>query len=301
MTREETFKALLAEAACVSGAGIALKERKSDRAVDVSKDALGACPERLELSAQLVGKSHACLDEILAGAHECLQRQGLVARGCKHGEAVVIGSGQLAQHKRIEAIALAGSRAEAITRRLDLVGVDREHREACAQKPSDQEPVGALDRAALHAMVAQQPDQSADPRLVMAEPLGSEQRSMLIGDVNVMPLARPVDPADCAHRSSSCIEVRLKNADQEVPWRVLIGRPSVGRRPVVALGASHRREALVSCGPSVRQARVALSRRWSAMCAEQSRRSPSLRSDEISLSRRERGSELAAQRVEVVL
>jgi len=38
--------------------------------------------------------------------------------------------------------------------------------------------------------------------------------------------------------------------DREVPWRMLIGRRSVARRPVAASGASHRREAQISPWPS---------------------------------------------------
>jgi hypothetical protein len=68
-------------------------------------------------------------------------------------------------------------------------------------------------------------------------------------------------PRDCLHRFS--LRRRGVGADRGAPWRALIGRPSAGQRPVAAPGASHRREALVSRGPSARQATLALSRRWS--------------------------------------
>jgi hypothetical protein len=107
--------------------------------------------------------------------------------------------------------------------------------------------------------------------------------------------------ADCAHRSSSPSGVRLKCADQEVPWRVLIDRPSVGQRPVAALGASHHREALVSCGPSKRQATQALSQWWSAICAEQSQAPSDQTSDRIALSRNKKESSPATQQPKVLL
>lgn len=82
---------------------------------------------------------------------------------------------------------------------------------------------------------------------------------------------------------------------------VLVGRPSEGGCSVVALGASHRREALVSCGSSKRRVGVVLSRRWSAMCAERSVRSSSLRSGKRSLALRETETSRYDQSAEVVL
>jgi hypothetical protein len=79
-----------------------------------------------------------------------------------------------------------------------------------------------------------------------------------------MLLTRQVDPTGPLHLPSSSPRGAGSGPTCEVPWRVLIERPSVGRRPVAAPGASHRREALVSCGASARQAKQALSRRWSA-------------------------------------
>ncbi len=156
---EERGQALGAQAACVSGAGVALQERQADRAV--------------------------------------------------------------------EPIGLAGRGAEAVACGPDLVGMDREDRDAGGQQPADEQAVGTLDRRQRHGVTA---------------------------------------------------------ADQEVPWRVLIGRPSAGRRPVAALGASHRQEGQVSRGPSQRRASEALSWRWSAaLCAGQSESPSGLRPVSISL------------------
>ena len=122
VAREEAFEALLAEAVGVGGAGVALKERKPDRAVDVEEDLFSAGPERLQLGTELVGECDACVDEILASAHERLQRQCLIAGGREHGEAVTVGSGELAQHERVEAVVLARGRTETITRALTWLG-----------------------------------------------------------------------------------------------------------------------------------------------------------------------------------
>jgi hypothetical protein len=91
-------------------------------------------------------------------------------------------------------------------------------------------------------------------------------------------LAGPIDSRERAHDPSSSPVRSSPTAGREVPLRVLIGRRSRAPRPVGAFGASHRREALVSCGPSTGQARLALSRRWSAtLLAAQSEPSPGLR------------------------
>jgi hypothetical protein len=202
---------------------------------------------------------------------------------------VVIGAAELADHERVEAVGLARRGPEPVTRRRDLVGMDRDQRDARRQQPSDEQPFRALDRDALDAMVDQQLDQAADAGFVMREAsLDDQLAAVLVGDTDVVPFGRPVDPGDCGHAVFSQLGLVFTQADREVPWRVLIGRPSVGRRPVAALGASHRREALVSSGPSTRLASEALSRRWSALYAAQSQGRPSLRSGLITHPRKER-------------
>jgi hypothetical protein len=201
---------------------------------------------------------------------------------------VTIGAAELAQHEAVEAVGLAGRGAEAIARGGELVGMDREHRDAGGQRSPDPQPVGTLDRHARDGVLEQRRDQRGHAALVVREARGQQPRSVLVGDVEVMPLGSPIDPAHCAHAWSSPVEVASRQADREVPWRVLIDRPSMGRHPVAALGASHRREALVSCGPSQRLASTALSRRWSALCAPQYQGRPSLRSGLFSLSRKEK-------------
>ena len=152
VTGQEAFQALLAKPTCVIGAGVALQERKSDRAVDVLEDVCGSGPEGIELGAQLVCQRDLGRDEVFAGTHECLQRDRLVAAGRESGEAVTVGAGELAEHHRVEAVALAWGGTVAVPGGLDLVGVDRQHADAGGQEPADQEPVGTLDRAALDSM-----------------------------------------------------------------------------------------------------------------------------------------------------
>jgi hypothetical protein len=156
--------------------------------------------------------------------------------------------------------------------------VDRQHADAGGQQPSDEQPVGPLDRDTLDATLEQYSDQIADALLVGSEaPLVQQLAAVAVGDPDVVPLIGPVDSGDCGHARSSSVEVVFNRADQEVPWRVLIGRRSTAQRPVAALGASHRREAHVSRRPSTRQAPRALSRRWSALYAGQSEGTPGLR------------------------
>jgi hypothetical protein len=269
-------QALGSQAARGSGAGVAREERERDRAVDVGEDALGAGPEAVELGAQLVGELDAHGDEVLACAQQRLQRDRLVAGGRERGEAVLIGAAELAEHERVEAIGLARGRAEAIARGGELVGMDRQHADPGRQQPADQQPFGSLDRDARHAMADQQLDQRGNAGLVVREaPLDEQLAAVCLSNANVVPFGGPVDAGDCGHAVCSQLGLVFTQADREVPWRVLTGRPSMGRRPVAAPGASHRREALVSSGPSARPASEALSRRWSALYAAQSQGRPS--------------------------
>jgi hypothetical protein len=231
------------------------------------------------VGSQLVGERDPGADEVFAGAHERAQRERLIAAGRQRREAMVVGAAELAQHHRVEPVGLAGGGAEAVAGGGDLVGMDREHGHAGGQQPPDQQPVRALDRHPNDPMLDQQSDQAGDARLVMGQALLDQQHAGVgVGDPHVVMLGSPVDPADCGHAWSSSVEVATRQADREVPWRVLIGWPSEGRHPAAALGASHRREALISCGPSARLASSALSRRWSALYAAQSQGRPSLRS-----------------------
>ena len=140
--------------------------------------------------------------------------------------------------------------------------MDGEGDETGVHEALDEHAVGALERHPLHTLADQQVAQLGDTTLVVANDALDGDASGLVDDARCVCLTRPVHSCIGSHRAS--IEVGAVRADQKVPLRMLIGRPSVGRRPVAALGASHRREALVSRGPSARQATLALSRRWSA-------------------------------------
>jgi hypothetical protein len=73
----------------------------------------------------------------------------LVAVGHQHPEAVSVGAGELGEHERVEAVALAAGGAEPRAHRGDLVGVDRDDPKAGVEQPLDQQPVRALDRNEL--------------------------------------------------------------------------------------------------------------------------------------------------------
>ncbi len=261
---QERLHALGAQGACVGGAGVALQERERDRRVDVSEQARGAGPERVELGAQPVGQLDAAGDEVFAGAGQDTQRDRLVARGRQRGEAVVVGAGELAEDHRVVAVGLAGIGTEPVAGGLDLVGMDRQHLDPGGEQPADQEPVGALDREPLDLLLQQQVDQLADPLLVMDDRLLAEQCAVLVSDADVMLLAGPVQARHRTHARSSSVEVLTVGAADRGTVAGAHRQALEGQRPVAAWGASHRREARVSRGPSQRQARLALSRRWSS-------------------------------------
>jgi hypothetical protein len=132
---------------------------------------------------------------------------------------VGVGARQLAEHHRVEAVGLAGGGAEAPAGGGELVGVHGHHAQAGGEQTTHQEAIGALDRDQPDAVVDQQPDQGTHPLLGMSEATAPRHRFHLVGDVHVVVLGGPVDRAGCSHRSSSSVEVALKGADREVPWR----------------------------------------------------------------------------------
>ena len=287
MAGQEGVQALGAEAAGVGVAGVAGQEGERDRAVELAEDPRRAGPEGVELGAQLVGQRDPGADQVFAGADQRAQRQRLVGAGGQRGEAVAVGAAQFAQHERVEAVGFAGGGAEAIARGGELVGMDRQHRDPRGQQPGDQQPVGALDRDPGDPMLDQAPQSTRRSRARRGRNARPTAACRARRRRRRRATASPIDPAHCGHACSSPSEVASQRAGREVPWRVLIDRPSTGRHPVAALGASHRREALVSCGPSTRQANLALSRRWSALYAPQYQGRPSLRSGLFSVSRKE--------------
>jgi hypothetical protein len=67
------------QAAGIDGAGIAIQERKADRAVEIFEDQGGAGPEALQFSTQLVAQGDALLDQDFTTAGQRAQRFGLIA------------------------------------------------------------------------------------------------------------------------------------------------------------------------------------------------------------------------------
>ncbi len=125
----------------------------------------------------------------------------------------------------------------------------------------------------------------ASPMHYLRHPIAT-MKVALYGTVNMLEFARSKRARFVLASSSEIYGDPLVQPQPEGYWgNVLahgdackvIGRPSVGQRPVAALGASHR-EALVSRGPSQGQASKALSRRWSAsLHAPQSQRANPLK------------------------
>ena len=91
------------------------------------------------------------------------QRLGLIRIGLQHPETVMIGPRQLAQHERIEPIRLPARGPEPITRRRDLVGMQRQHPQPRVQQPLDQKPIGPLNRDQPHPVTHQGAAQAPHP------------------------------------------------------------------------------------------------------------------------------------------
>ena len=148
---------------------------------------------------------------------------------------------------------------------LTWFGMQGQHGEAGIEQALDEQPVGALERHSLHTVVEQEAAERDDALLVVGNHPLRERLSALVGNKQRVLVLGPVHSSVGAHGRSSSVEVLSDGeADREVPLRVLTERRSEAPRPVAASGASHRRGAQVSCGPSAGQAIEALPRRWSA-------------------------------------
>lgn len=215
------------------------------------------------LRPELVGERDARLHEVLASAGQRPQRLRLVAVGLEHAQAVHVGAAELGEHVAVEPVRLAAGDAVAVAGGGELVWVHGDDCQTSFEQPVDDQSVGALERDPADAEGHQSPAERVDPGLVVDDASLLELPAFTVDDAEAVLLTGQVDACRLLH-SVSLLESGCWRPDREVPWRVLMDRPSVGRRPVAALGASHRREALVSRGPSAGQATKALSRRWSA-------------------------------------
>lgn len=186
---------------------------------------------------------------------------GLVAVGHKHPKPVAVHSGEFAQHERVEAVGLAARDPEPRPGRGYLVGVDRDHPQPSVKQPLDHRPIRALDRDELYIQPQQRVAQRGQARFVTRERRGQKPLSRFV-DQHLVLLRRPVNASEVtSHLHSSSVRTSHR-PDHEVPLRALIDWPSRRLRAIAACGTSHRREELVSCGPSTRQAPRDLSRRW---------------------------------------
>jgi hypothetical protein len=134
---------------------------------------------------------------------------------------MMIGSGELAEDERVEAIRLATGRAKAWPSRGDLVGMQREHPQPGIEQALDENAVGTLDRDALHVQAHQSAAQCPQPSLVMRERRGQQRVARLVLDEDVVLLGRPVDPRAVSHRHLPSVRFASQRPDQEVPLRVL--------------------------------------------------------------------------------
>jgi hypothetical protein len=253
---EEALKALLAEPARVDRRRVALEEHERDRAVDLGEDPRRAGPELLELGAQLVGQRHARVNEVLTRARERAQRLGRVRVRHQHTEAVAVGAGQLGQHKRVKAVALAARRAKPRAHRGDLIGMDRDHPQTRVQQPLDQQPIRPLDRHQRDVELEQPHTQGAQPAFVMPVAPTLDDPPVPVDNADGVLLAGPIDasePTPCHDHLQSTLPV----AGDEVPWRGLIDGALTAQVPVAARGTStDHRETQLSRWPSARARRA---------------------------------------------
>jgi hypothetical protein len=175
-----------------------------------------------------------------------------------------VGAGELSQHVGVEAVRLAAAGAVAVARRRQLVGVHGDDGDASLKQSVDDQPVRPLERDAGDVELCQAAQQRRDALLAVRVASLLQPTPVRVYDDQPVLFAGQSDPSRPFHSVPSSTRGNGSGPTGEVPWRMLIGWRSVARRPVAAPGASHRREALVSSGPSRGQASLALSRRWSA-------------------------------------
>jgi hypothetical protein len=220
LARQERLQTRLAQALRVPGAGVALKERERDRAVQAREQPERTGPEPRQLSAQLVGQRGPAGDQIFTCTGQRPQRLGLIAIGLQHPEAVMIGPRQLAQHERVEPIGLPARRAEPIPRRGDLVGMQRQNPQPRVQQPLDQQPIRPLNRDQPHLVTHQRAAQAAHPDLVVRERRGQDPLARLISDQHVVLLRRPIDARIVtSHQNFNSIQVKGFTAPRPKRYR----------------------------------------------------------------------------------
>jgi hypothetical protein len=196
---KERRQALDAERAGVLRAGVALQERERDRAVERAEQTDRRGPEPFELGAQLVAQPNPGLHQILSAAAQRPQRLGLVTVGLEHAKAMAVGSGELAQHERVEPVGLAARDPKPGPGGSDLVGMQGQHPQTGVQQPLNQQPVRALDRDQLHLQAHQRAAQRPQPCLVVRERGRQQLLARLVLHEHVVLLRRPVDARVTSH------------------------------------------------------------------------------------------------------
>ena len=249
---EEAGEAFRAEASGVGGAGVALEEGERDRRVDVGE--IAAAP----------GQNASSWARSWLASSTLAARPGPRGRGsapaapwsrrCR-GRAAGSGGCRCAPARRARR---RRSRRTCRRRRGSGRGPPRPGwdgprplavRQSSSRSttiPSGRSIATRSDAAARAARAARQP-------VLVVRQRRSRAAAVLVDHASRVVLARPVDPGSAP---ASLLLRRVAGCGPTGRYRcgVLIGRRSAAQRPVAAPGASHRREALVSCGPSARQA-----------------------------------------------
>src|SRR3954471_9735177 len=177
------------------------------------------------------GQKHSsCARSSFASATRCSTRSSraresarsafsLIAVGHQHAEAVAVGARQLGEHEAVEAVALAARGTEPRSHRRDLVGMNRDHRQAGVEQPLDQQPIRPLDRDQHHPERDQPRAQRLDPTLLMTVTAALDDPPATVDHAHRVLLAGPIDPREITllHHHSSVRPI-LTVAGGEVPW-----------------------------------------------------------------------------------
>jgi hypothetical protein len=137
----------------------------------------------------------------------------------------MIGPRELAKHERVKPIRFPARDPEAVTRRRDLVRMQRKYPQPRVQEPLDQQPLRPLDRDQDNFQPNERPAQRAQSLLVMRERRREHLDAVAVGHQHVVLIRRPIDPGiPLRHLNPPLIGTPSQRPDPEVPLRMLIDK-----------------------------------------------------------------------------
>jgi hypothetical protein len=242
MADEEAIEALFAHSSGICGTRVALEESHCDRRVESIEDHGGARPECVEFGLEAIGQRDLGFHEVLASAGERSQRLRLIRVGHQHSETMVVGAGKLGQTEGVEGVGLSAGGTEARPGGLQLVGMDREHHEACFQQTLDQNTIRTFDGDAFHLKLDKQLTHPTEVSLVVGETPLQERLAICSQHAHLVRILGPVQPGTSIHRDPPSLAYTCSGeSDRELPLRMLVGQRSAepAQRPVAACWPPH--------------------------------------------------------------